>query len=244
MSNIEEYSEKHIHFIDLTIPRMLEDILTNINNNQFSVVDLGCGDGKFLYALYQKGLLKNARNIVGVDISEERIERLKKLCPFAEGIVADVCNLTQIFNNSFDLAISSQVIEHIPDDSKMLKDVYQILNPNGYFYVSTVVKKCMAFYIYRNNGKFRLDPTHVREYSSKEEFLSLLKRNGFEIISWRTTNVSYPIMDLIVRVLIKVGKLKPDPLFYQKHKMLEKLRVIKFKVVGYHTIEVVGKVWE
>jgi ubiquinone/menaquinone biosynthesis C-methylase UbiE len=107
--------------------------------------------------------------IVGVDISKERIKRLKSFCPFAEGIVADVQNLKQIPDNSFDIAISNQVIEHVPDDSKMLKEVYRILKPNGYFYVSTVIKKWYGFWIYWNNG-FKLDPTHVREYKSKENF--------------------------------------------------------------------------
>lgn len=58
---------------------------------------------------------------------------MKKLCPFAKGIITDVCDLKQIPNNSFDVAISSQVIEHVPDDSKMLKEVYRILNQAGTF---------------------------------------------------------------------------------------------------------------
>ena len=131
----KEYSEKHVHFIDLSVPEMLEDLLRRLNeqNKQYSLIDLGCGDGRLLHALYSKGLLKNASKIIGVDISIERIEKMKKLCPFAKGIIADVCDLKQIPDNSFDVAISSQVIEHVPDDSKMLKEVYRILNQAGTF---------------------------------------------------------------------------------------------------------------
>ena len=237
MSNIQEYSEKHIQFVDFIVPKMLGDLLKNINN-QFSIVDLGCGDGRLLYALYHKDLLKNSERIVGIDVSEERIERLKELCPFTEGIIADVQNLNQI-PDSFDMAISSQVIEHIQDDSRMLKEAHRILKPNGYLYISTVIKKWYGFWIYWKKG-FKLDPTHVREYPSKEEFLNLLKRSGFEIVDWRTENVSYPLIDLIVRTSIKAGKIEPNPSFYLTHMMLKKLRSIKIRVVGYQTIEVVG----
>jgi len=237
---MDEYSEKHVHFLDLHVPKMLEDMLKGFGR-KYSLIDLGCGDGRILYALYSKGLLKNAGRIVGIDISKERIERLKEFCPFAEGIVADVCDLNQIPDNSFDVAISSQVIEHVPDDSKMLKEVYRILKPEGYFYVSTVIKKWYGFWVYWNKG-FKLDPTHVREYKSEQEFLNLLKENGFEIVKYRTEKVKYPIMDLIIRFFIKAGLIEPSLNFYQKHKLLRKLREIKMPVVGYRAIEVVGKV--
>ena len=89
----EEYAEKTPYFIsEEGIPELLEELLKHINR-PFSIINLGCGDGTILYALYNKGLLKNANRIVGVDISEERINRLKKSCPFAEGFVSDVQDL-------------------------------------------------------------------------------------------------------------------------------------------------------
>ena len=80
------------------------------------------------------------------------------------------------------------------------------------------------------------------EYTSEQEFLNLLKENGFKIVKYRTEKVKYPIMDLIIRFFIKAGLTKPSPDFYQKHSLLRKLRKIKMPVVGYKTIEVVGKV--
>jgi len=235
----KKYSKYHIHFVDLEVPKLLGKLLKSFDKS-FSIVDLGCGDGKILWALYNKGLFKNARRIVGVDISEERINRLKEFSPFAEGFVSDVQDLKMISEESFDIAISSQVIEHVPDDSKMLKEVYRILKPDGHFYVSTVIKKWYGFWIYWNNG-FRLDPTHVREYGSEQEFLDLLKENGFEIIEHKTEKVKYPVMDLIVRIFIKANLIKPSPDFYQKHKLLRKLRKIKMPVMGYRTIEAIVK---
>jgi len=238
----KKYSETHVHFIDLSIPKMLENLLKQMNkdNKSFSIIDLGCGDGRLLYALHISGLLHNAKRVVGVDISKERIERMKKILPFAEAVVADVTDLKEIADSAFDIAISTQVIEHVSDDVKMLREVRRILKAGGYLYISTVVKKC-AFWIYYEKGKgFKLDPTHVREYKSEEEFLKLLSYNGFDILSWRTEDVRYPIIDLILRVLamLKIVKLQPD--FYLKHKLLRKLRILKLKVPGYKIIEVIA----
>ena len=243
----EEYAEEHPYFIDEdVVSDLLEKLLKYLNElgKPFSIIDLGCGDDAILHALHSKGLLKNASRIVGVDISEERIRRLRRFCPFAEGIVEDVCDLRRIPDSSFDVAISTQVIEHVPDDSKMLREVHRILKPNGYFYVSTVVKKWYGVWVYYEKGKgFKLDPTHVREYRSEQEFLDLLRRSGFDVVEFKSKGVKYPIMDPFLRLLMKLGLLKVSPDFYFKHRVLRKLKRIRVLAIGYKIIEVVvGKV--
>lgn len=225
----KKYSEKHLHFIDLEVPKLLEELLKSFDKS-FSIVDLGCGDDKVLWSLYNKGLLKNAEKIVGVDISGERINRL----------VSDVQDLKIISDESFDIAISSQVIEHVPDDFKMLKEAYRILKPDGFFYVSTVIKKWYGFWIYWNNG-FKLDPTHLREYKSEQEFLELLEHNGLTVKDWKLEGIYYPITDLALRTLTKLNLINLSSDFYQKHKTLRKLRKFKLKIIGYKTIEVITR---
>ena len=241
----EEYAEEHPYFIDEdVVSDLLKKLLRHINelNKPFSIIDLGCGDGVVLHALHSKGLLRNASRVVGVDISEERIRRLRKFCPFAEGIVGDVCNLRQVPDSSFDAAILSQVIERVPDDSRMLKEVYRILKPNGYLYVSTVVKKWHSVWVYYKRGKgFKLDPTHVREYGSEQEFLDLLRKNEFKVIGYKSEGVRYPVMDLLLRLSMKLGLLKVSSDFYLRHKVLKKLRRMRISVIGYRTIEVIAR---
>lgn len=233
-----EYLKVGVHFFDSALSEILENLLRSLKN--FSLIDLGCGDGRLLYSMYRKGLLKNAEKVVGLDISEERIRKLRTTLPFINGITADVQNMKKIRSGSFDLVVSSQVIEHVPNDIKMLKEVYRILKPNGHFYVSTVIKKWYGFWIYWKNG-FKLDVTHVREYRTEEEFLNILKNNGFGIIEWKIDNVSYPILDLLIRLLIRLNLVEPSPSFYLRHDTLRNFRnKLKLKVVGYKTIEVLG----
>jgi len=75
--NFKNYSEKHIHFLDKEIPPLLKYTFRFINNN-FSVVDIGCGDGRILYSLAENGFLKNAKEVIGVDLSKERCKEFRK----------------------------------------------------------------------------------------------------------------------------------------------------------------------
>jgi len=104
--------------------------------------------------------------------------------------------------------------------------------------LSSVVKKRYGFYFYFRDGSFKLDPTHIREYRSTDEFVSLIASKGFEVIRVKTSQVMFPLIDMIIRLLIEFGLIKPDPNFFQKHKFIGKIRQIKVPIVGYKTVEV------
>lgn len=111
---------------------------------------------------------------------------------------------------------------------------------HSYTYISTVIKKWYGFWIYWKD-RFKLDPTHIREYKNAEEFPNLVKKSGFDIIKRGSQDVPYPILDLIVRLLIRVNLVRPSPDFYLRHKTLSNFRdKIKLKIIGYKTIEVLG----
>lgn len=77
----------------------------------------------------------------------------------------------------------------------------------------------------------------MREYTSKEEFLNLLRAKKFEPTVTELNAVTYSIIDLSVRGLIKVGLIKPNPNFYLSHRLLARLRrIFKLKIIGYQTI--------
>ena len=236
----QEYSQKTVHFLGTDLSAVLSSALKGLGND-FSLIDLGCGDGATIYALYSNGLLKNATDVVGVDLSPVRIKRLTERCPFVKGVVADVCDLAQIPDNSFDFVISSQVIEHVPNDAKMLSEVHRIIKPQGLLYISTVVRKWYGVWIYWNKG-FKLDPTHLKEYRSTQEFGGLLSDQNFKIIALQTNRVKYPILDLVLRLLVKCNLVELAPDYWLKHPRLAKIRgLFKWRIVGFETIEIVAR---
>ena len=49
--------------------------------------------------------------------------------PLAD-VKADICNLP-FKNNQYDFILCNHVLEHIPDDTKAMQELYRILKPNG-----------------------------------------------------------------------------------------------------------------
>jgi len=238
-----DFDKTHIHFYDVEIPNLLKKAIELKNTEEFNIVDLGCGDGRLLYSLQANNLLKNSKKIVGIDKSPIRIEKFKKILPQSDSIISDVCSLDLIEKESFDIIISSQVIEHVSDDNQMLKEIWRLLQTDGIAYISSVIKKRYGFYIYRVNGKIRLDPTHVREYSSEVEFSNLIKKNKFKILDIETKPIRYPLIELLTRLLIRIGVVSESSTqkMYVEKKWMKITKKINVPIIGYRSIEVLCK---
>ena len=238
-SFFKNYSKNHVHFYDEAFPAFLElgfDLISEVEKP--SIADLGCGDGRLLFALNKRGLLDRFSEIVGVDISPKRIERLTKELPFIKGIISDASNVKDYLSSSFDYIVCSQVIEHVQDDTTLVAEIKRLLKCGGVAFISSVIKHRCSFYVYYTNGSFSLDPTHVREYSSIDEFVSLIKSKGFEIINIDTCQITFPFLDLIYRLFGKFGFIEPDSSFFQKYKSLADLRKLRIPIIGYKNIAI------
>jgi len=241
MIKFNEYSKKFINLYTNEIPEMLLRLLAH-NKVNFSILDLGCGDGDLLLSLYNRGYLQQAKRIVGVDLSLERIKRLKsKKITNLELICSDACNVRDLADSSFDYIFNTQVIEHVPDDKALLVEIHRLLKRRGILYISSVVKKRYGWYIHRCNNKWSLDPTHLREYSSEQEFTFLIENAGFEIDKVKMTLYKFiPLDFLIRRIYFPLFKPKDVNSFFLRHKILRRLRIIKIPIPGYYIIEVVA----
>ena len=137
------------------------------------LADLGAGDGGTLWPLDQAGLV--GETIYAVDISAEHVAALPsgshRRCT---GSSSDVAHVDELADASVDAVVSSQVIEHLPDDRVLAPEIARILKPGGWFYVSSVIRGPHAFWMYKGKPpapeRWQLDPTHMREYESEKQF--------------------------------------------------------------------------
>lgn len=87
------------------------------------ILDAGCGTGMLLKELETLGVC------YGIDISQMAVDFCKK-----RGIgnvqIADATNIPYP-DNTFDIALALDVIEHIKDDEGALKEIYRVLKPQG-----------------------------------------------------------------------------------------------------------------
>ncbi len=110
-------------------------ISTLPNKEFFNIAELGCGGGRNIDALLNK--YSRAR-IVGVDYSPLSVEKAKEFnkknmsrCEIKQG---DVSKL-DLPKNKFDLVTAFETIYFWPNIDKCFKNIFEILNDNGYFLI-------------------------------------------------------------------------------------------------------------
>lgn len=96
-----------------------------------AVLDLGCGYGENCAEFKARG----ASVVLGVDISEKMLAVAKAEHPDIEFVRADMSDLS-FLKGSYDVVFSSLALHYIEDFAALAKDVYDRLNPGGYFIFS------------------------------------------------------------------------------------------------------------
>lgn len=93
-----------------------------------AILDVGCGTGHLLRHLRDAGY----RNICGLDISGYAVRRLSE----QEGVsaVRGALPVVPIPDRQFDIVVASQVLEHIIQRKKFLREVFRVLKPGGRFF--------------------------------------------------------------------------------------------------------------
>ena len=101
------------------------------------VLDIACGEGYGANLLAEK-----ASAVTGVDIDEITIKKAEQKYKRSNlgFIKGDVLSIP-VADNTIDVAISFETIEHISEHEKMIFEIKRVLKDDGIFIVSTPDKK-------------------------------------------------------------------------------------------------------
>jgi SAM-dependent methyltransferase len=114
-----------------------------------NIIELGSGEGYGIKLLAPLAGGYLAVDKFDTDIAgHSNVEFRKQMLPSLAGVA----------DNSFDFAVSFQVIEHIKDDKAFVKEIHRVLKPGGKLLISTP-NRLMS--LTRN-------PWHIREYTANE----------------------------------------------------------------------------
>lgn len=159
--------------------KKIKKILSNIDYK--SLHEVGCGQG---YNLRLLNSIKKAE-ISGSDISEEALALARKLVPEAELTAASVYELP-FSDSSFDLVVASEVLEHLEDPERGLKEIKRISRRYCLF---TAPNEPLWRILNFIRGKYWKTwgnpPVHLNHWS-KIDFVKLASRY-FEIIKAETS---------------------------------------------------------
>ena len=160
-----------------------------------TVLEVGCGLG-YLLSLLQRDSF--CYDVYGVEIS-----------PFAKKIAEERIGKGRIFQNledakkkklQFDSILLFDSMEHIPDQDKLLRDIDELLAPEG---IVLVIMPSASSWTKKIMGKYWLEykQDHVIFYS-KKSLRQQLAKHGFKIdylaSTWKSVTLYYLISYLSV----------------------------------------------
>lgn len=173
------------------------------------IVSLACGTGYGEFYLATEG---RAKTVLGVDNSSEAIKYAQNHYQ-AENLIFKQADAFKngILDQSADVIISFETIEHINDDNKLLGEFFRILKPGGVLILSTPNKASSFKSLLARPA---INPFHVREYK---------KRNLENLLKKYFKNVEF----FGQRLIFKRSFLRLP--FYIYNKFLNKLKEIETK---------------
>jgi len=154
-----------------------------VNGN---IIELGSGEGYGIQLLAPLAKRYLAVDKFDTDISgHTNVEFRKHLLPSLAGIA----------DNSFDFAVTFQVIEHIQDDKAFIREIHRVLKPGGKLLLSTP-NRLMS--LTRN-------PWHIREYTADE--LRQVLSSVFSSVEMKGVYGNEKVMDYHLKNKVSVEKI-------------------------------------
>ena len=161
--------------------KMVEKILDLKRGDK--ILDAGCGNGIYLHELTNKyGVLG-----LGVDSRVKRVQiaqKVNKLLGFRNKFLTSTLEKLDLGRSKFDKIICLEVLEHIEDDSRVLKKLTRHLIKGGLFVISIPMKGTALTKEQENDPYFKPKKyEHVRSGYVRRDLQRLAKSADLKIIS-------------------------------------------------------------
>jgi len=161
------------------------DILTKlVNLKDKKILDLGCGEGVWLRKFSE---FTSSENVYGSDIDSESIQKALEQNPELKSFNLKVgpAESMDFADNMFDVVFQNEVLEHVENDEKVMRECFRVLKQRGEIIIFTpnsgwpfethgifLGKKYywgnIPFLPWMPKNIYKKFAPHVRNYSNKE----------------------------------------------------------------------------
>lgn len=152
--------------------RLRETILRTIPAQARLVLDVGCGNGWLARALVRRGVA-----VCSTDLGRTNPQRALAETP-DERHVAVVASGERLpfADATFDCAVASEVIEHLPEPERTLEEMWRVVRPGGRVVISTPYRERIRYVLCIHCNQ--PTPLHAHLNSFDEHRLAEYLRDG------------------------------------------------------------------
>lgn len=163
------------------------------HKNGTTLLDIGCGEGFFLFNASKAGYTTK-----GIEISQYAAEYAGR--EFGLDVEVKPFEELQYPENYFDVVTLWQVLEHVPHPIVVLREVHRILKPEGLLVTSTPDIESIMAKIFRRKW-WSLRRLHINQFTAKT-LTDMLKRAGFNNV-FSTNYKEYISISMLAIPLLK-----------------------------------------
>jgi 2-polyprenyl-3-methyl-5-hydroxy-6-metoxy-1,4-benzoquinol methylase len=221
-----EFQEYFVHYPIKTSTHSSHEFAKRAVGRDQQVLDLGCGEGFFAEKLQQMG-----NHVTGIDALPSAARR-----PFFDKYIqADLENgfdmaRAELRGKTFDKVLLMDVLEHLREPERLLRECQGLLKPTGRLIVSVpnvaniTVRVMLLFGQFRHAERGILDKTHLH-FFTRRTARKMLESNGYRVVTQKMTIIplefvlrlrpEHLLIRILQRLLIFCTALAPGLLGYQ-----------------------------
>lgn len=166
------------------------------------VLDIGCSSGELT------SLIELNNKVAGIELCHNAVKKARQ-----KGLNVKKGKVQKIPfpDNTFDAVHFSEVIEHILDTDKALKEIYRVLKPKGRLIVTTPNFCCFRdriLVLFGHLQGYARHKEHVK-FFNKQRLEKYLEQNGFKVLKSYGSGFSVPYFPAHALTIFFLDKLLP-----------------------------------
>jgi 2-polyprenyl-3-methyl-5-hydroxy-6-metoxy-1,4-benzoquinol methylase len=169
------------------------------NTKPYSLLEIGCGTGVFLDKAKKHGF-----DCHGLELSEYAANFVRQMGIPVETKSIEDANYP---DNTFDVIVMREVIEHLPHPKESLETIHKWLKPGGVLFMATGNYDCPERKLRGSDWFYFMPEGHLNIFSNKT-MTEYLKTVGFKYVN--VTNQGDKLMEMLrSKGFITPGSAKP-----------------------------------
>jgi len=167
-------------------PLRMEYITNQITLEDMEILDIGCGGGILAEELSKKGA-----NVTGIDASEKTIEIAKQHSQENNLKINYECSTLEDHlkksKKKYDSIICFELIEHVPDQLKLINDISKVSKKGSKLFLSTINRNIISFLFAKVIAEYvlKIVPQGTHQYEKfikPSELNKILEKSNYKTI--------------------------------------------------------------